>query len=107
MKLRIATCEFKGKKPFCGDGTLDKGEMCDDGNNVSGDGCTDECVVEFCGDGIVQEGLGEECDGGKGCTDDCLIEVVPTMTTWAYIVLALLLLSMGVMVLFRFERLRG
>ncbi len=34
------------KPPNCGDGVLDSGESCDDGNPLSGDGCSAECVVE-------------------------------------------------------------
>ncbi len=30
---------------FCGDGTLDTGESCDDGNNISGDGCEADCTL--------------------------------------------------------------
>src|SRR5664279_3119569 len=30
----------------CGNGTLDSGEECDDGNNVSGDGCSMTCRQE-------------------------------------------------------------
>jgi len=65
--------------PVCGNGILDPGEECDDGNNVDGDGCNAECLIEFCGDGITQAGLGEECDDGNnvdgdGCSAECLIE---------------------------------
>ena len=31
---------------FCGDGILDPGESCDDGNNASGDGCSSVCSLE-------------------------------------------------------------
>ncbi|CAN5375974.1 hypothetical protein BH11MYX1_BH11MYX1_02460 [soil metagenome] len=31
---------------FCGDGYVDQGEACDDGNNASGDGCSAACLVE-------------------------------------------------------------
>jgi cysteine-rich repeat protein len=30
----------------CGNGKLDKGEECDDGNNVPGDGCSPRCKIE-------------------------------------------------------------
>ncbi|WP_373046384.1 DUF4215 domain-containing protein [Vulgatibacter sp.] len=30
----------------CGNGILEPGESCDDGNEVLGDGCTDQCVIE-------------------------------------------------------------
>jgi cysteine-rich repeat protein len=32
----------------CGDGVVDPGETCDDGNLVSGDGCDAVCVAELC-----------------------------------------------------------
>jgi cysteine-rich repeat protein len=31
---------------LCGNGELDPGEECDDGNNVSGDGCAADCTIE-------------------------------------------------------------
>ena len=78
--------------PGCGDGTLQAslGEQCDDGNSVSGDGCSGVCKIEpyytcptagqpcvttiVCGDGKV--GPGEACDDGNqtgvdGCAADC------------------------------------
>jgi len=45
-------CLFKISEPYCGDGILDKGEECDDGNNVDGDGCDADCksedIFDFC-----------------------------------------------------------
>ncbi|HLK11491.1 MAG TPA: myxococcus cysteine-rich repeat containing protein [Candidatus Binatia bacterium] len=32
------------KAPVCGDGVVDPGEQCDDGNPVSGDGCEPDCT---------------------------------------------------------------
>jgi cysteine-rich repeat protein len=29
--------------PRCGDGILDGGEICDDGNTIGGDGCAADC----------------------------------------------------------------
>jgi fibro-slime domain-containing protein len=81
----------------CGDGKLQKaslGEVCDDGNSESGDGCSADCLtveqnfsclvpgkpcestVE-CGDGKVSGA--ETCDDGNaealdGCADDCQLE---------------------------------
>jgi uncharacterized repeat protein (TIGR01451 family) len=37
--------------PYCGDGHLDPGEQCDDGNNVNGDGCSASCRTEGGGGG--------------------------------------------------------
>jgi uncharacterized repeat protein (TIGR01451 family) len=61
---------------FCGDGILDPGEECDDGNNIDGDGCQGNCLLPFCGDGILDPG--EECDDGNnidgdGCQGNCLL----------------------------------
>jgi cysteine-rich repeat protein len=48
----------------CGDGAINLvGEECDDGNKVSGDGCNAICQREYCGDGIKQTKIGEQCDG--------------------------------------------
>jgi uncharacterized protein (TIGR03382 family) len=43
------------KIPHCGDGFVDSGEECDDGNTLSGDGCSDVCVDEL------------SAGGGGGC----------------------------------------
>jgi hypothetical protein len=34
--------------PFCGDGALDAGETCDDGNGSDDDTCPSDCVVDVC-----------------------------------------------------------
>ncbi|HEU5182281.1 MAG TPA: DUF4215 domain-containing protein, partial [Candidatus Polarisedimenticolia bacterium] len=48
---------------FCGDGIVNDGEQCDDGNNVNTDGCANNCApFEACGDGIVGNSPGETCD---------------------------------------------
>jgi cysteine-rich repeat protein len=36
-------CRTNCTIPRCGDGILDGGEVCDDGNNVGGDGCSADC----------------------------------------------------------------
>lgn len=51
--------------PMCGDGMTQPPEECDDGDTVSGDGCSSTCQIEFCGDGILQPGLGEVCELGQ------------------------------------------
>jgi cysteine-rich repeat protein len=63
---------------FCGNGTVEATEECDDGNTVDEDGCTNLCTAEGeCGDGVIDplefcdDGNTVECDG---CTADCLIE---------------------------------
>jgi cysteine-rich repeat protein len=54
--------------------------MCDDGNDVSTDGCISPfCVPAECGDGIVWEGM-EVCDDGNAENDDAC----PTTCETAY-----------------------
>src|SRR5258706_10036725 len=54
-------------EPTCGNGTLDATETCDDGNNISGDGCPADCTAP-CGDGLVDPG--EVCDDGNAVSGD-------------------------------------
>jgi cysteine-rich repeat protein len=63
----------------CGNGVVDVGEACDDGNATNGDGCENDCTVTptVCGDGTVSGA--EECDdgntvGGDGCSPTCFNE---------------------------------
>jgi cysteine-rich repeat protein len=73
----------------CGNGELEPGETCDDGNTLSGDGCRKDCKVEcdygpclspivfVCGDGRLHPG--EVCDdsntaSGDGCSGNCEVE---------------------------------
>jgi cysteine-rich repeat protein len=63
----------------CGNGLLEGGEVCDDGNRVSGDGCSYDCLSkETCGNGYVDYVKGEMCDDGNGsdgdaCENDCTL----------------------------------
>ena len=57
-------------EPFCGDGVVDRGEECDDGNSDPKDLCGNDCRTSRCGDGVL--GVGEECDDGdEDPTDAC------------------------------------
>ena len=58
---------------LCGNGKVDPGEQCDDGNNENGDGCSSSCQRE-CGNGHLDPG--EQCDDGNrvsgdGCSATC------------------------------------
>lgn len=70
----------------CGDGVVDVGEACDDGNGEGCDGCSADCrQIEsgsLCGDGLTNPFCGEECDDlgnvdGDGCSADCQEEALP------------------------------
>jgi MYXO-CTERM domain-containing protein len=49
---------------LCGNGTIDPGETCDDGNHTDGDGCSSSCAIEACPD----SGGAGPCDGGGCCS---------------------------------------
>ncbi|WP_338082227.1 DUF4215 domain-containing protein, partial [Enhygromyxa salina] len=58
--------------PSCGDGVVDEGEECDDGEES--EQCNADCTSAACGDGIINASAGESCDdGGESaeCNDDC------------------------------------
>jgi cysteine-rich repeat protein len=76
-----AVCDTE---PVCGDGDITHTEECDDSNTDDDDGCGHSCLVERCGDELVQFSLGEECDDGNlaagdGCDAACQAE--PFVTT--------------------------
>jgi cysteine-rich repeat protein len=62
---------------LCGDAHTCGLEDCDDGNTSSGDGCRGDCLSdETCGNGVLDDHLGEVCDDGNntpgdGCNADC------------------------------------
>jgi cysteine-rich repeat protein len=61
--------------PVCGNGIVEEGEECDDGNNDNNDSCTNSCRNAKCGDGIKWTNV-EECDDGNAnnndsCTNEC------------------------------------
>jgi len=66
--------DFYGATPAeraadCGNGLVDLGEECDDGNTDPNDACTNTCQLARCGDGIVEAGV-EQCDDGNRVNDD-------------------------------------
>ena len=69
------TTEEPPPPPSCGDGQVDPGELCDDGNANDNDGCRNSCQPAACGDGAVQVGV-EACDDGNqvdadACSNSC------------------------------------
>jgi cysteine-rich repeat protein len=82
-----ASSESTSDEGVCGDGVVDGGEGCDDGNRADDDACPSgsegQCKAEaVCGDGIVRNEA-EACDDGNdvegdGCEKDCT--VTPTAT---------------------------
>ncbi len=90
------TATYCGVGPICGNGTVDTGEECEDGNTNNDDGCSNSCKLEACncassgdnssdngstsstcGNGTVDSG--EECEDGNtnsddGCSNSCKLE---------------------------------
>jgi cysteine-rich repeat protein len=64
LLLAIAGCGGGGGSNLtqCGNGRIDGGEQCDDGNVLDSDTCTAVCREARCGDGAIQFGI-EACDG--------------------------------------------
>lgn len=59
----------------CGNGLVESGELCDDGNTVDTDACPSSCQPAQCADGLVESGV-ESCDDGNNvdtdaCTNAC------------------------------------
>ncbi len=83
------TCPKTGgqcsENAICGDKKLSGLEVCDDGNAEDGDGCSADCMTvengyrcttpgllctpDSCGDGELNEEMGEECDAGDSGLD--------------------------------------
>ena len=73
----------------CGNGVLNNGEHCDDGNQFNDDSCTNSCTLTYCGDSVTQQPNGvlnggpqddgiEACDDGNlndndGCSNNCVL----------------------------------
>jgi cysteine-rich repeat protein len=72
---------FCGGEPndaLCGNGHVDPGEACDDGQqNADNGACRTDCTLEVCGDGV--QGPSEACDQGEQnddegmCKTDCML----------------------------------
>jgi cysteine-rich repeat protein len=69
-------CGGPGEAAVCGNGLVEVGEDCDDGNIQGGDGCSENC--DFCGDGITQ--AWEECDDGNTAAGDACTPVCRAAT---------------------------
>src|SRR5438552_3456823 len=86
-RVRLWAAAIATYRSTCGDGTLDPGEQCDDGNNLNADCCSASCTIEPAGTvcrpvaGVCDvaecgPGSGPNCPAdakqpsGTACTDD-------------------------------------
>ena len=69
----VASGCSQSSSQICGNGQLESGEICDDGNAVNDDTCSNVCTTPIfsptCGDGEVQ--TGEACDGADLAGSTC------------------------------------
>ena len=85
ITMEAALMRDIGWATSCGDGMLDTGEQCDNGNDNSDttpDACRSTCLRAHCGDGIKD--TGEACDqgsqngaAGSTCSATCTMMVTP------------------------------
>ncbi len=62
----------------CGNGVVEKGEMCDDGNTITGDSCDRACRLSSCGNGVRE--YGEQCDDGNNRNNDTCTNICQDVT---------------------------
>ena len=55
-------CQIISDEPICGNEKLESGEVCDDGNTQSGDGCSSTCTRETCNDVCEKWSEWSSCD---------------------------------------------
>lgn len=81
LSILLVACptEPQQRPETCGDGRLQAGEACDDGNGSTDDRCLNDCTKSRCGDGFRQSAW-EDCDDGNthegdACLNDCTANV--------------------------------
>jgi MYXO-CTERM domain-containing protein len=75
--------ELFDESPICGNGELETGEACDDGNTVDGDCCDGDCGLEangtMCRGAVSPCDITERCSGTSGsCPEDIIADSVTT-----------------------------
>jgi cysteine-rich repeat protein len=67
--------------PICGNGELEEGEVCDDGNTVSGDGCNATCTLQDNWDHVAAYWTnGDQANPSVACTENTM---VAAWTSWS------------------------
>ncbi len=70
-------------RPVCGDGILDLGETCDDGNSLDGDCCSANCQLEKIASPCTDSNActaGDACDGAGSCVPGNAVDCGPCET---------------------------
>jgi cysteine-rich repeat protein len=92
------TLAYSFAPSVCGNGTVEFGEACDDGNTLPGDGCAADCTVElapFCTAAslaVLGANSGDTTTGSTSFTGDeangCLVDTAGREQLWRFIPLA-------------------
>lgn len=74
LSALLTACPGSEEDALCGNGVVEAGEACDDGNTNNDDACSNLCTASVCGNGTVEPG--EQCDDGNttsgdGCESTC------------------------------------
>ena len=62
------------QRAVCGNGVVEGDEACDDANADPSDGCTNDCALAACGDGILRTDLALGADGWEQCDDGNVLD---------------------------------
>ena len=60
---------IRDREASCGNGTVEQGEACDDGNTDNADACTNACETARCGDAVTRVDLSANNDAAEQCDD--------------------------------------
>jgi cysteine-rich repeat protein len=80
--LSSHTCKGGTPYPTCGDGILQSGEQCDDGNTISGDSCSSSCQIE--------KNDNNTCNLKCSWYSTCQIQSSEHKSVWSYITFGLI-----------------
>jgi cysteine-rich repeat protein len=75
-------CRTSCQPHFCSDGVNDSDEQCDDGNLLPSDGCDEACLVEECGNGLIQTYERRYLSISGGSAQTCGIMVDNYINCW-------------------------
>ncbi len=70
MSLSAVNAEARPAPSPCGNGLIENGEECDDGNRVDGDGCSAACIIERPDAEVIDSGEADAAELKDGSTPE-------------------------------------